>query len=74
MNEKTEIALREIIFDNIDEYEPEFSLADNATLDEAIAVHEDLFRTHYKFTDKDFDQMVVDIMRYYRKRDNDITV
>lgn len=76
MNEKTEVALREIIYDNIDEFEPEIDL-NSKTLEDAIAMHEDIFRTHYRFTDKDFDNMVLQIMHYYHKPnipDNDMAV
>ena len=72
--EKKEIELREIIVANISEFEPELNLNDSPTLDEAMDAHEDLFRTHYKFTDRDFDMMVLDLIDYIGGQDKNNVV
>lgn len=61
--EKREMALREIIIGYTKEYEPHIELAD-ATLEEAMELHQDILNTHYTFTDRDFDMMVLELIQY----------
>lgn len=63
--ERREIDLREIIISYTKETEPDIELT-GKTLAEAMEEHENLFRTHYTFTDRDFDLMVIDLMNYIK--------
>ena len=65
--ERTEIDLREIISEQTKEFSPDIDL-NSKTLEEAMENHEELFRTHYKFTDMDFDLMVLDLIKYLHDR------